>query len=84
MKNKRLILKGILVLAGSLLMSIVGAVGGVTYSFSSLSEAEILGIDAVGNGITFALIATVVGLVGIIGRFMPGCRRTHQVVAFFR
>ena len=64
MKNKRLILTGIVILTASFLIGFFGGFGGVAYSFSSLSEAEVRGIDAVGNGITFALIATVVGLVG--------------------
>ena len=69
MKNKRLILTGIVILTASFLIGSFGGFGGVAYSFSSLSDAEVLGVDEVGNGIAVALIATAVGLVGSLAGF---------------
>lgn len=64
MTGKKLIYSGLVVLAASLLIGLFGAAGGIATSFSALSDAEIMGIAGVERGIVFALIATVIGLVG--------------------
>ena len=53
---------GLLFIVGSLL----GIVGGIYASFSSLQFNESAGIGAVGSGIWFAMLSSFAALVGIV------------------
>lgn len=54
------------VIALSLLLGVIGCVGGLFWSFHALESAENQGIGPVGDGLTIALASLDVGGVGVI------------------
>ena len=60
--GKALLAIGILAFA----LGTLGIAGGIIFSFSSLHTNESAGIGAVGAGIQFALIGSIIGIGGVL------------------
>lgn len=64
MSSRKLIIIGAVLMFVSLALGFLGAAWGISSSFASLETAETMGIDAVGDGISTALLATIAGILG--------------------
>ncbi|MBV9241561.1 MAG: MotA/TolQ/ExbB proton channel family protein [Acidobacteria bacterium] len=63
-RPKKLIIGGMSLFLLSIIGGLVGTVAGIHYSFDYLSANEAAGIGPVGSGIRWALISTILGVVG--------------------